>query len=243
MIELEEKFTTLKTRYEILEKTSNHVKTRTERVEEEADAVRQENDLLKNQMEQMTDELHEQVREIEKLSHKRTNSRASISRVSINESVRSQKARKDDEMTSAFILPDIVSSEHQQEEEVTCPVEVEDVPVDMEIGDEPTLRPSMPRKEALAKAMRMIRDEIANLKAKLSEAEKAYQRHEGSMGKRQRLRMEQAINKLIEQISNKSDELYYLHDVELAHKAEEDENEGEDGTAMSLPWEGLEETN
>lgn len=238
-----------------MEKTSNHVKIRTERLEEESNAIRQENDLLKDQMDQMRLELHEQVREIEKLTHKRTNSRASIGRVSISQtsvrrsgsasgSVRSRKSRKDDDMTSAFLIPDIASAQQDEEvtREITREVEVEDAEdsqIDMEIGDEPTIRPSMGRAEALAKAMRMIRDNIAQLKAQLSEAEKAYQRHEGSMGKRERLRMERAINKLIEQISNKSDELYYLHDVELAH---EKEDADEDGTAMSLPWEGLEET-
>ncbi|PMD33737.1 hypothetical protein L207DRAFT_517781 [Hyaloscypha variabilis F] len=119
--------------------------------------------------------------------------------------------------------------------------------------DEPTLRPAVNPGVALATVLKALEDEVAHLKMRHSEVQKAYNEHDASLGKRERRTMKAELVSLLTKIESKSDQIYALYDVlegqaqagqEMTQELidvtltkmvnEELDNEEE------LPWEGIE---
>ena len=110
------------------------------------------------------------------------------------------------------------------------------MPIAAPYEDEPTIRPSVEPGLALATVIKSLDDEIAHLKMKHAEVQAVYNKHDASLGMRQRKSLKKQIDQLLEAIEVKSDQVYGLYDVLEGQK------EGEDDSELSLPWEGIDET-
>ena len=167
-----------------------------------------------------------------------------------------QRKQQADNMTSAFILPDITIRElapellaagekilndlqnhddrnctvcHQKVaagldhihanttmETVTIP---KPVPVSTRMpeptifNEDPTIRPSQPPALALATVLKGLEDELAHQKIQLAHYQKLYSGHDPALSKRQRKSVYAKIEKLMQAIDTKSDQIYSLYDV------------------------------
>lgn len=167
------------------------------------------------------------------------------------------RRRELDDMTSEFIIPDIVSNIYSHSKEyptlstsarrildglckhdgknctvctrvvsfdakselkskvhVPKPVPVSDrMPVPAPYEDEPTMRPAVQPGLALATVIKGLKDEVAHLKVELSRVQSAYNKHDSSLGMRQRKTLKKRLDELLKAIDAKSDQIYALYDV------------------------------
>jgi hypothetical protein len=79
--------------------------------------------------------------------------------------------------------------------------------------DEPTISPSVDPGLALATVIKGLDDEIAHLKIEHARIQSAYNKHDSSLGMRQRKALKKRLDKLLKAIDIKSDQVYALYDV------------------------------
>jgi hypothetical protein len=89
----------------------------------------------------------------------------------------------------------------------------ERMPVPAPYEDEPTIRPSVEPGLALASVIKGLDDEIAHLKIEHARIQSAYNKHDSSLGMRQRKALKKRLDKLLKAIDIKSDQVYALYDV------------------------------
>lgn len=154
---------------------------------------------------------------------------------------RRQRSKSVEEMTSAFILPDIIK--HRENPTMTgrsasfenvithdkanctycysnhtegkCPTIPMPVPVSKRDVDDTnaTVRPSQPPAVALATVMKQLEDEVAHMKIELAKYERAYSAHNPALGRRQRKAVKDKMDTLMIEIERRSDQIYALYDV------------------------------
>ncbi|KEQ98354.1 hypothetical protein AUEXF2481DRAFT_36865 [Aureobasidium subglaciale EXF-2481] len=162
---------------------------------------------------------------------------------------RRSRSKSTEEMTSAFILPDITlhtgpgaeatlmddngdvshdgvnctacPSNDSEEKEVSIP---RPTPVsERDIDDtNATVRPSQPPPVALATVLKQLEDEVTHLKIQLRAYETMYNKHDPALGRRKRLGVKQRIDTLIAEVERRSDQIYALYDVLEGQKASAD---------------------
>ncbi|KAJ5681910.1 uncharacterized protein N7477_001850 [Penicillium maclennaniae] len=183
----------------------------------------------------------------------------------------SQKKKRSpmEDMTSAFILPDITLSRAElaasnplklpqatqraldgiaQHDGKNCmavkipkPVPVsERMPEPTPYNEDPTMRPSQPPAVALATVLKALEDELSHLKMQLAGYQSAFNKLDASLGKKQRKALTEKVEKLIKDIDLKSDQIYALYDVLEGHKGRGDITEQE--MEMTLQSIGLDTT-
>ncbi|MCJ1471770.1 hypothetical protein MMC13_000410 [Lambiella insularis] len=86
--------------------------------------------------------------------------------------------------------------------------------------EEPTMRPSQPPPIALATVIKGLKDELVHLKIQLSQDQSLYDRHDPALSKRKRKSVLSKIEKLIQAVDSKSDQIYALYDVLEGQKAD-----------------------
>ncbi|KAI4731319.1 hypothetical protein E4T49_00843 [Aureobasidium sp. EXF-10728] len=181
---------------------------------------------------------------------------------------RKNRSKSTEEMTSAFILPDITlhtgpgaeaimadtvgdishdnlnctacPSQDSQDKEVTIP---QPTPVsEREIDDtNATIRPSQPPPVALATVLKQLEDEVKHLKLQLQGYEKMYNKHDPALGRRKRLAVKQKMDPLMAEIERRSDQIYALYDVLEGQKSSAADTDGEQ-QLQGLDGEQVEET-
>jgi hypothetical protein len=87
------------------------------------------------------------------------------------------------------------------------------MPVPAPYEDEPTMRPAVQPGLALATVIKGLKDEVAHLKVELSRVQSAYNKHDSSLGMRQRKTLKKRLDELLKAIDAKSDQIYALYDV------------------------------
>ena len=150
-----------------------------------------------------------------------------------NTSRRRRRAASAENMTSAFILPDITLHNAQslksagiQHDEKSCtacpmskdmtiptPVPVTDRPEDVADVTNATIRPSQAPPLALATVIKQLQDEIAHLKSQLTAQQRLYNQHDPALSKRRRQDVRVTMDKLTSEIEKRSDQVYSLFDV------------------------------
>jgi hypothetical protein len=181
---------------------------------------------------------------------------------------RRNRTKSIEEMTSAFILPDITlhtapgaqatmadtvgdishdnlnctacPSQDSQDKEVTIP---QPIPVsERELDDtNATIRPSQPPPVALATVLKQLEDEVKHLKLQLQSYEKMYNKHDPALGRRKRLAVRQKMDSLMTEIERRSDQIYALYDVLEGQKSPAADTDGEQ-QLQELDDEQVEET-
>ncbi|KAI4722540.1 hypothetical protein E4T48_01129 [Aureobasidium sp. EXF-10727] len=181
---------------------------------------------------------------------------------------RRNRSKSIEEMTSAFILPDITlhtgpgaeaimantvgdishddlnctacPSQDSQDKEVKVP---QPTPVsEREIDDtNATIRPSQPPPVALATVLKQLEDEVKHLKLQLQGYEKMYNKHDPALGRRKRLAVKQKMDSLMAEIERRSDQIYALYDVLEGQKSSAADTDGEQ-QLQELDGEQVEET-
>jgi hypothetical protein len=181
---------------------------------------------------------------------------------------RRNRTKSIEEMTSAFILPDITlhtgpgaqatmantigdishdnlncttcPSQDSQDKEVTIPLPI---PVsERELDDtNATIRPSQPPPVALATVLKQLEDEVKHLKLQLQSYEKMYNKHDPALGRRKRLAVRQKMDTLMAEIERRSDQIYALYDVLEGQKSPAADTDGEQ-QLQELDDEQVEET-
>ena len=86
--------------------------------------------------------------------------------------------------------------------------------------EEPTIRPSQPPPIALATVMKGLEDELAHLKIQLSHYQTLYHQHDPALSKRKRKSVLAKIEKLVQAVDVKADQIYALYDVLEGQKAD-----------------------
>ncbi|THV93123.1 hypothetical protein D6D27_04539, partial [Aureobasidium pullulans] len=153
---------------------------------------------------------------------------------------RRNRSKSIEEMTSAFILPDITlhtgpgaeatvtnaaidishdnlnctacPSKDSQDKDITIPTPI---PVSSRDIDDTnaTIRPSQPPPIALATVLKQLEDEVKHLKLQLASFEKMYNQHDPALGRRKRLAIKAKMTALMTEIERRSDQIYSLYDV------------------------------
>ncbi|KAL2354801.1 hypothetical protein BJ546DRAFT_1048106 [Cryomyces antarcticus] len=167
-----------------------------------------------------------------------------ITEVSILSNVsRRRRGPAFEEMTSAFILPDVTlhasraNDRLEEAKEATPPAAAHDaktctacpphptaattlpIPTPIPVSargptdTDATLRPSQPPPLALATVLKQLTDELAHLKLELTRHEAAYNAHDPSLGKRHRKATKARIERLMGEIEKRADQVYALYDV------------------------------
>ncbi|PSK34131.1 Spindle pole body protein ppc89 [Elsinoe australis] len=145
---------------------------------------------------------------------------------------RPQHSRSFEEMTSAFILPDITLREagkgkivpaHDGENCTACPAnEGRDVPVPtlVPVGEREdvdvtnmTVRPAEEPKVALTRVIKGLQDEVVHLKRELGERQREYALHDPSVGRRKRGEVKGRMDELVREVERRSEMVYRLYDV------------------------------
>lgn len=179
---------------------------------------------------------------------------------------RRNRSKSIEEMTSAFILPDItlharsgadvnvmnttkdVSHDNlnctlcpSKDAEPTEPVAPKPVPVsEREIDDSnATVRPSQPPPVALATVLKQLEDEVKHLKLQLVIHEKAYNAHDPALGRRRRRAVREKMDTLVVEIERRSDQVYALYDVLEGQKTRAEEGEKEEQVEETLQSLGI----
>jgi hypothetical protein len=105
-------------------------------------------------------------------------------------------------------------SEPKSKVHVPKPVPVSDrMPIPAPYEDEPTMRPAVKPGLALATVIKELKDEVAHLKVEHSRIQAAYNKHDSSLGMRQRKALKKHLDELLKAIDAKSDQIYALYDV------------------------------
>ncbi|OAX80977.1 hypothetical protein ACJ72_04684 [Emergomyces africanus] len=109
---------------------------------------------------------------------------------------------------------ELSNGERQECIKVTKPVPVSDrMPASSPYNEEPTLRPSQPPGVALATVLKSLEDELAHLKMQLALQQTTLNKHDASLGRKQRKSLVRRIESLLKEIDTKSDQIYALYDV------------------------------
>ncbi|PYH87593.1 hypothetical protein BO71DRAFT_454589 [Aspergillus ellipticus CBS 707.79] len=169
-----------------------------------------------------------------------------------------RRRRIAEEMTSAFILPDITfnpaglavenltklpeatqraldsATQHKGKNCTVCkrsipgdacdhtgeavkipkPIPVsERMPEPSPYNEEPTMRPAQAPEVALATVLKALEDELAHLKMQLVAYQASYNKLDASLSKRQRKSLGEKIEKVLQDIDMKADQIYALYDV------------------------------
>lgn len=174
---------------------------------------------------------------------------------------RRQRSKSIEEMTSAFIIPDITlhnqatvpttdvgglkqNIAHDQTNCTFCPSKNAEATVDtafvpMPVSDREidetnaTIRPSQPPPVALANVLKQLQDEVAHLKLQLAALEMAYNAHDPALGRRKRKSVRQKMEALIIEVERRSDQIYSLYDVLEGQKQASAGAEKESATGMN----------
>lgn len=153
------------------------------------------------------------------LEHNRRHSESSILSTKSR-----RRSNKHENMTSAFIIPDITMRSINENRKVTDQKDSMSVPKPTpvselvskdaaeEVGDT-TMRPSQAPGLALATVIKGMEDEIINLKVQLESYQKLYNSHNPALSKRKRKYVFQKMQTVMRTIDAKSDQLYSLYDV------------------------------
>ncbi|PWY86051.1 hypothetical protein BO70DRAFT_370135 [Aspergillus heteromorphus CBS 117.55] len=80
-------------------------------------------------------------------------------------------------------------------------------------NEEPTMRPAQAPELALATVLKALEDELAHLKMQLVTYQAAYNKMDASLSKRQRKTLGEKIEKVLQDIDMKADQIYALYDV------------------------------
>ncbi|KAK8196099.1 hypothetical protein M8818_007252 [Zalaria obscura] len=174
----------------------------------------------------------------------------------LSTSSRRHRSKSFEEMTSAFILPDITlhaksapSTDAIPHNKATCtfcphpsgaePAIPTPVPVsDRNIDDTAaTIRPSQEPATALATVLKQLEDEIVHLKLRLAGYESEYNMHDPAVGRKRREWLNAKIGVMRAEVERRSAQVYGLYDVLEGQKGRK---EGEDGEGEEE--EGNEET-
>ncbi|KAK8234023.1 hypothetical protein HDK90DRAFT_454473 [Phyllosticta capitalensis] len=158
------------------------------------------------------------------------------------------------DLTSAFLLPDITihaqnipqppphrkadctvchksaCSEHQAAATEPSPTIPTPVAVSERVSADDidaTLRPTQPAPLALATVIKELQDELTHLNLQKAALDAVLRAHDASMAKRKRKAVEAKIAKLLKAISIKSDQIYALYDV-VESQPYERQDQGED---------------
>ncbi|KAF2151883.1 hypothetical protein K461DRAFT_279398 [Myriangium duriaei CBS 260.36] len=139
---------------------------------------------------------------------------------------RPQRTKSFEEMTSAFLLPDItvrnsVTSKPQHSEGYTAgaehapstipkPIPVSERDIDSTFA---TVRPAQNPQDALASVVAQLQEEIKHLKAELGKTEKDYEGCDPALGKRKRIALKTRMEGLVREIEKRSEQVYALYDV------------------------------
>ncbi|GAM88397.1 hypothetical protein ANO11243_064300 [Dothideomycetidae sp. 11243] len=151
---------------------------------------------------------------------------------------RPQRSQSFEEMTSAFLLPDITirnpasnahNASNDKAGDVPKPIPVSERDVDTTFA---TVRPAQDPKDALAVVVAQLQDEIRHLKTILGKTEKAYERCDPAIGKRKRVELKTRIESLVKEIEKRSEQVYALYDVLEGQK--DNESFGVEDTLQSL---------
>jgi hypothetical protein len=181
---------------------------------------------------------------------------------------RRNRSKSIEEMTSAFILPDITlhtgpgaeatmanavgeishddlnctacPAQDSQDKDVTIP---QPVPVSERNIDDTnaTIRPSQPPPVALATVLKQLEDEVKHLKFQLQSYEKMYNKHDPALGRRKRLAVKQKMDALMAETERRSDQIYALYDVLEGQKSPAADTDGEQ-RLQEMDGEQVEET-
>jgi hypothetical protein len=89
-----------------------------------------------------------------------------------------------------------------------------------ELPEDATMRPSQPPALALAIVLKGLEDELAHQKAQLAQYQAVYNQHDPSLSKRKRKAVFSKIEKLLQLIDIKADQIYALYDVLEGQKAD-----------------------
>ena len=181
-----------------------------------------------------------------------------------------------EEMTSAFILPDITMripatqkvspagqdlfdllpnhdgqnctickrtispgnphNHDELKEKITIPkpIPVSDrMPVKTPYEEEPTIRPSESPALALAKVLKCLEDELTHLKLQQARQQALYNQHDPALSKRKRKSVLASIEKVMNAVDAKADQIYALYDV-LEGQKREGRVMGEEEVEMTL---------
>ncbi|KAF2494425.1 hypothetical protein BU16DRAFT_463206 [Lophium mytilinum] len=84
-----------------------------------------------------------------------------------------------------------------------------------------TLRPSQSPKNALAKVIKELQDELSHLHLELAAHEALLRAHDSSLGRRKRKSIQEAMEDLLRLIDIKGDQIYDLYDVVEGQKADD----------------------
>ncbi|KAL9084945.1 MAG: hypothetical protein Q9165_007811 [Trypethelium subeluteriae] len=103
-------------------------------------------------------------------------------------------------------------------------------------GNDMTVRPSQPPRQALLAAIARTEDEVKHTKAGLREAERAYAASEPSRGKRRRVGLARRMEELVRRVERRSEVVYALYDVLEGLKGD---GEGEGDGDGEVTEEGL----
>lgn len=134
-----------------------------------------------------------------------------------NISRRPQRSQSFEEMTSAFLLPDItmhkdaaVGATGGVSAAVKKPVPVTEREID---GSFATQRPAQDPNEALAWVVEQLQEEIKQSKRDLGQTEREYEGCDPAIGKRKRVGLKTRMEELVAQIERRSEQVYALYDV------------------------------
>lgn len=155
-----------------------------------------------------------------------------------------------EEMTSAFIIPDItlhkrassLAVEHNKEKCTACPSKGQEhqipapIPVSERDADmtSATIRPSQAPPAALATVLKQLQDEVTHLKLKLAAYQQAYGSHDPALGQRKRKSIKAKIDMLLAEVERRSEQIYALYDVLEGQKQNQVKGEDVEETMQSL---------
>ena len=118
-------------------------------------------------------------------------------------------------------------SKHNHEESVKETIKIpkpvpvsERMPEATAYEEEPTIRPSQPPPIALATVMKGLEDELTHLKIQLSQYQTLYHQHDPALSKRKRKSVLAKIERLVQAVDVKADQIYALYDVLEGQKAD-----------------------
>ncbi|KAF2802286.1 uncharacterized protein BDZ99DRAFT_576984 [Mytilinidion resinicola] len=165
------------------------------------------------------------------------------------------------EETSAFIVPDITMGgrkqptitlgkirlpSHDNKNCTVCARESQQagdsvaipypIPVSSRTEDDvdATMRPSQSPKNALAKVIKELQDELSHLHLELAAHEALLRAHDTSLGRRKRKAIQEAMEDLLRMIDIKSDQIYDLYDVVEGQKADDMTEQEMEDTLRSI---------
>lgn len=157
--------------------------------------------------------------------HGETDAKTSICNIGDIRSVRIQSPRSIDAMSAQAhgesVASSVLFNEHPSStsnalfKPSDLPVPVTERDIDETAA---TIRPSTSPVMALTHVLKQLEIEVSHLKHQLAALEKSYEEHDPAMQRTKRLALKSKIDELLEQIEQRSEQVYALYDVLEAHK-------------------------